>query len=75
MSRRANRGPKVESLEPEELNDSVEVLGKQVWRVVPYAFAILAVSWLGSSVTLVLVLLTSFRSSPLDGQLTTSHPM
>ena len=38
MSRRSNRGPKVESLEPEELNDSVEVLGKQVWRVVPYAF-------------------------------------
>ena len=38
MSRRSNRGPKVESLEPEELNDSVQVLGKQVWRVVPYAF-------------------------------------
>jgi len=38
MSRRSNRGPKVESLEPEELNESVQVLGKQVWRVVPYAF-------------------------------------
>ena len=38
MSRRSNRGPKVETLEPEELNESVQVLGKQVWRVVPYAF-------------------------------------
>lgn len=38
MSRRSDRGPKVETLEPEELNEGAQVLGRQVWRVVPYAF-------------------------------------
>ena len=37
MSGRSNRGPKVQSLEPEQLNEDTQVLGKQIWRVVPYA--------------------------------------
>ncbi len=39
MSRRSNRGPKVESLAPEQLNEGRQVLGKQIWRILPYAKA------------------------------------
>ncbi|MGY8728192.1 MAG: ABC transporter ATP-binding protein [Candidatus Poseidoniales archaeon] len=37
MSRHGSRGAKVQSLEPEQLNEKTQVLGKQIWRVVPYA--------------------------------------
>ena len=37
MSRRSNRGIKVESLAPEQLNEETQVFGKQIWRVLPYA--------------------------------------
>ena len=39
MSRRSNRGPKVESPAPEQLNEGRQVLGKQIWRILPYAKA------------------------------------
>ncbi|MDE0869162.1 MAG: ABC transporter ATP-binding protein [Candidatus Poseidoniaceae archaeon] len=38
MSGHGSRGSKVQSLEPEEINEATQVLGSQVWRVVPYAF-------------------------------------
>ena len=37
MARGSGRGEKVDPMTPEELNDQSQVLGKQVWRVIPYA--------------------------------------
>ena len=37
MARGANRGEKVDPMTPEQLNDQTQVLGRQIWRVVPYA--------------------------------------
>ncbi len=38
MSGHGKGSSKVQSLEPEQINEGAQVLGSQVWRVVPYAF-------------------------------------
>lgn len=37
MARGDNRGEKVDLMSPEQLNEQSQVLGRQIWRVVPYA--------------------------------------
>lgn len=37
MARGRSHGPKVDVMAPEDINEDTQILGKQIWRVVPYA--------------------------------------
>ena len=37
MARGRSHGPKSDVMAPEDINEDTQILGKQIWRVVPYA--------------------------------------